>query len=430
MDQTFWLTLAGVLLLIVFSALLSLAETAFTAVNRARLVALEKAGNRQAIRLSALLTNREKVVASLLLGNNLINILATALTTTVMAAAFDEAGVIYATVIMTVLIVIFGEVLPKGYAIANAERSALAFSLLIVTVDVTLRPFARSADWIARQTLRLFGTSLSDRGSILSPHEEIRGQVDLLHMEGVVVKSDRDMLGGLLDLKELVVSDIMIHRTNMNGLDAGEPIEDLVEAALKSVNTRLPVWRDKPENIIGILHSKSLARAVHAAHGDLTAIDIEELVIEPWFIPNTTTLEDQLKAFLKRKAHMALVVDEYGEVMGLVTLEDIIEEIVGDISDETDHAIQGVRHLPDGAVSVDGQVPIRDLNRAMDWDLPDDEATTIAGLVIHEARMIPNPGQSFTFYGFKFDVTRRERNRITRMKIRPTQDARIQRAQD
>ncbi len=424
MDQTLWLTLIGVILLMIVSSLMSLSETAFTALNRARLVALEKAGDVRAMRLARLTQKREKVVASLLLGNNLVNILATALTTTVMANAFDDAGVFYATILMTVVIVLFGEVLPKSFAIANAERAALFFSGFIAFVDWILRPFARTADWVARKTMQFFGRGNHERGALLSPHEEIRGQVDLLHMEGSAVKSDRDMLGGLLDLKELSVTDIMIHRTNMNGLDADEPIEELVEEALKSVNPRLPVWRHTPENIIGILHTKTLALAVHDARGDFSKLILDELIATPWFIPDTTTLEEQLKAFLKRKAHMALVVDEYGVVMGLVTLEDIIEEIVGDIADETDRTIEGVRPQADGSLSVDGQVPIRDLNRAMDWDLPDDEATTIAGLVIHEARMIPNPGQSFTFYGFKFDVTRRERNRITRIKIRPTEEAR------
>jgi Mg2+/Co2+ transporter CorB len=255
--------------------------------------------------------------------------------------------------------------------------------------------------------------------SILSPSEELRGAVDLMHRAGVVEKLDRDMMGGLLDLRELTVSDVMIHRTKMVMLDADEPPRELIDAVLAAGVTRIPLWRKSPENVIGVLNAKELWRALHAAGGDTAKIDISALAKPPWFVPDTTPVAEQLKAFRHRKTPFALVVDEYGELEGLVTLEDIIEEIVGDISDEHDIAVPGVRPLPDGSVNVDGGVPIRDLNRAMDWNIPDDEATTIAGIVIHEARSIPEPGQSFTFYGFRFQVLRRTRNRITALRVAP-----------
>jgi Mg2+/Co2+ transporter CorB len=183
--------------------------------------------------------------------------------------------------------------------------------------------------------------------------------------------------------------------------------------------TRIPLWRDKPENIIGVLHAKDLLRALRVSDGDYSRVDIQAIMLPPWFVPDMRPLYDQLRAFRRRKTHFALVVDEYGEVEGLVTLEDLLEEIVGDISDEHDEVVAGVRPQPDGAVVVDGSVPIRELNRALHWHLPDDEATTIAGLVIHEARSIPDPGQSFTFHGFRFRVLRRESNRITALRITP-----------
>ena len=183
--------------------------------------------------------------------------------------------------------------------------------------------------------------------------------------------------------------------------------------------TRLPLWRGNPENIVGILHVKDLLRALHAVDGDASKVDIAALMTPPWFVPDMRPVSEQLKAFRRRKTQFALVVDEYGEVEGLVTLEDILEEIVGDITDEHDVAMPGVRRQPDGSVNVDGAVPIRDLNRVMDWNLPDEEATTIAGLVIHEARSIPEVGQSFTFHGFRFRVLRRARNRITALRIQP-----------
>jgi Mg2+/Co2+ transporter CorB len=254
---------------------------------------------------------------------------------------------------------------------------------------------------------------------MLTAHEEIKGTVDLLHREGGVIKSDRDMLGGLLDLRELSVEDVMIHRTKMRTIDADLPPNDIVREVLASPYTRMPLWRGSTENIVGVLHAKDLLRALDAVGGDTTRLDVEQIAFAPWFVPVNTALSDQLKAFLAKKSHFALVVDEYGEVMGLVTLEDILEEIVGDIKDEHDVTVQGVRPQPDGSVVVDGSVPIRDVNRAMDWSLPDEEATTIAGLVIHEARLIPEAGQAFTFHGFRFEVVRKSRNRVTSLKIMP-----------
>jgi Mg2+/Co2+ transporter CorB len=267
--------------------------------------------------------------------------------------------------------------------------------------------------------LKGVGMVVGEDQPVLSAHEELRGAVDLFHKEGGVEKSDRDMFGGILDLRDLVVSDVMVHRTNMITLDADEKQEDLVNAVIASPVTRLPLWRGNPQNIIGVLHVKDLLRALHAVDGDANKIDISALLTPPWFVPDTRPVSEQLKAFRRRKTPFALVVDEYGEVEGLVTLEDILEEIVGDITDEHDVQMPGVRKQPDGSVNVDGAVPIRDLNRVMDWNLPDDEATTIAGLVIHEARSIPEVGQSFTFHGFRFRVLRRARNRITALRIQP-----------
>ena len=268
--------------------------------------------------------------------------------------------------------------------------------------------------------MELFGFKVDDKLNALSGADELRGTVDLMHQEGVVGKIDRDMMGGLLDLQELVVSDVMVHRTKMVTICADEPPDVILREALAAPYTRIPLWRETPENIVGILHGKDLLRATQAAGGDMSKLDIMPLALPAWFVPDTTSLQDQLKAFLRRKTHFALVVDEYGVVMGLVTLEDIIEEIVGDIKDEHDVAMAGVRPQADGSVIVEGSIPIRDLNRAMDWSLPDEEATTIAGLVIHEARSIPDSGQTFTFHGFRFQVVRKQRNRITALRITPS----------
>ena len=234
-----------------------------------------------------------------------------------------------------------------------------------------------------------------------------------------------DALFELTGLNELEVSDVMVHRTNMRSVNADLPSETVVREILQSPHTRLPLWRGSLDNIIGILHAKDLLRALNEAGNDFARIDVVKIAARPWFVPDTTTLQEQLNAFLRRKAHIAIVVDEYGEVEGLVTLEDIIEEIVGEIADEHDIDMQGVRQEADGSVVVDGTVPIRDLNRALGWSLPDDEATTIAGLVIHETRSIPDERQAFTFHGKRFVVMKRDKNRIARLRIRPVVEGQI-----
>ena len=408
-----------IIVCLLLSAFFAGSETALTASSRARMLWLEKQGDRRAAIVNRLLQSRERLLGALLLGNNAVNIAASSLATGLLLAWLGDVGVVYATVVMTVLVVVFCEVLPKTAAINAPDRIAVLVAEPLSWVVRLFAPILMAIEALVRRILALVGIRVGEGQPILSAHEELRGAVDLLHREGGVEKQDRDMMGGVLDLRELEVSDVMIHRTEMISVNAGDRVEDIVQAVLAAPVTRVPLWRDSPENIVGVLHAKDLLRVVQAAHGDLSSVDILSIAAPPWFVPDTTPLAEQLKAFRRRKTPFALVVDEYGEVKGLVTLEDILEEIVGDIEDEHDVAVPGVRPQLDGSVNVDGGVPIRDLNRAMDWNLPDQEATTIAGLVIHEARSIPEPGQSFTFHGFRFQVLRRERNRITALKITP-----------
>ncbi len=356
---------------------------------------------------------------ALLVGNNIANIAASALATGLFFTWFGDVGVLYATALMTVLVVIFAEVMPKTIAINSPDHVALRVARPMRACVLLLAPILAVLEAVVRMLLRMFGIKLGEHQALLSTTDRLRSAVDLIHQEGGVEKQDRDMLGGLLDLSELEVSDVMVHRTEMVMINADLPAEELVREVLATEYTRIPLWRDKPENIVGVLHAKDLLRAIRASDGDVSKLDITAIALPPWFVPEMRPVSDQLKAFRRRKTHFALVVDEYGEVEGMVTLEDILEEIVGDISDEQDVSVAGVRVQPDGSVVVDGSVPIRDLNRAMDWELPDEEATTVAGLVIHEARSIPERGQSFTFHGFRFRVLRRERNRITALRIGP-----------
>jgi Mg2+/Co2+ transporter CorB len=411
-----WITVSIVLFCLLVSAFFAASETALTGASRASMLRLSKQGNQDAGIVSGLSAVRERLIGAVLLGNNIANIGASALATGIFTTWFGEVGVLYATGVMTVLVVIFAEVLPKTIAINAPDRVALLVARPMKRMVFLLGPLLSVVEVIVRFLLRLIGIK-ADNQPILSPFERLRGAVDLLHHEGKVEKQDRDMLGGLLDLRELEVSDVMVHRTEMVMINADLPAEELVREVLATEYTRIPLWRDKPENIVGVLHAKDLLRAIRAADGDTSKIDVSTIMLPPWFVPEMRPVSEQLKAFRRRKTHFALVVDEYGEVEGMVTLEDILEEIVGDISDEHDVVVAGVRAQPDGSVVVDGSVPIRDLNRAMDWRLPDEEATTVAGLVIHEARSIPDRGQSFTFHGFRFRVLRRERNRITALRI-------------
>jgi Mg2+/Co2+ transporter CorB len=417
--MTFTIAALIVVASLIASAFFSGAETALTAASRVRMLALEKSGNKRATSVAKLILQRGRLIGAMLLGGQLVTIAASSFTTNVLVSVVGDRGVVYATAIMTVLIVVFAEVLPKTIAIAYPDRVSLAIAPVVSFFVAIFSPIVATIETFVRALLSLGGLRIGERASMLSGHEELMSAVELLHREGGVARDERDMFGGLIELSELEVSDVMIHRTNMRAIDADLPPMELVREVLASPYTRMPLWRGDPDNIIGVLHAKDLLRALAAAGGDASKLKIDDIALEAWFVPDTTSVRDQLQAFLRRKTHFALVVDEYGVVLGLVTLEDILEEIVGDIRDEHDVAIQGVRPQPDGSVIVDGSAPVRDLNRTMDWSLPDDEATTIAGLVIHEARTIPEPKQVFTFHGFRFEVLRKNRNRITALRVAP-----------
>lgn len=412
-----WLLLASILVLILFSAFFSGSETALTAASRARMHSLEKQGDPRAATVQRLIGKRDRLIGTLLIGNNLVNILASALATSFLLNMFGDAGVFIATACMTVVVVIFAEVMPKSWAIAKADQFSLAVAPVVLFFVLALAPFARFVTWLVKAILKLFGVRLDDDHDMLSAHDELRGAFEVFHREGSVIKDDRDRLGGVLDLHELEVSDVMVHRTAMTSINIDQPAEKVITEILDSPYTRIPLWKDASDNIVGMLHSKDVLRAIGQGVSPAD-IDLAKIASRPWFVPETTSLRDQLNAFLRKKAHIAIVVDEYGEVMGLVTLEDILEEIVGDIADEHDVEVSGVTSEPDGSVVVDGGVPIRDLNRALDWDLPDEEATTVAGLVIHAAQMIPEEKQAFTFYGKRFVILKRQKNRISRLRIR------------
>jgi len=417
MDDPVILTLVAILVLLVLSGFFSGSETALTAASRPRMHQLERAGDRRAGTVNRLRDKPERLIGAILLGNNLVNILASALATSVLIAWFGDVGVAYATIGMTTLIVIFAEVLPKSYALRNPDRMSLAIAPLMRPVVVVLSPFVLMLQQVVAAVLKVFGVKPPTATVKRHLEEELKGAIALHAVSDAEAKREGQMLDSVLDLADIEVAAIMIHRRNVELIDVDEPPAKIVEQVTQSPYTRLPLYRDEPDNIVGVLHAKDLLRQVTHLEGELDKLDVTNMASVPWFIPDTTSVLNQLAAFRRRREHFAVVVDEYGELMGILTLEDILEEIVGEIADEFDVPVAGVRPQRDGTYVIDGSVPLRDLNRQFDWHLPDEEATTIAGLVLHEARLIPEAGQVFEFHGFRFEILRRQRNQITALKV-------------
>lgn len=421
MDFYTGFSIVVIIVLLMMSAFFSGSETAFTAASRVRLLAREKEGNKRAALVNRIREKKDRMIGALLLGNNFVNIMSSALATSLLIKLVGDAGVIYATLVMTIVLLIFSEVLPKTYAFHNAESLAMRVAPAIKLVMMVFGPVTEAVAWIVRQVLKLFGVDISKvaTGSHL---ELLRGAIEMHDGPEEGTQEQRAMLRSILDLAHVDIEEIMTHRKNVNMIDVSMPVDKIVEEILNSAHTRMPIWQDNPDNIVGVIHAKHLLREMRDVGGDMSKINIAEIAMDAWFIPETTTLFDQLQAFRERKEHFAVVVDEYGSFMGIVTLEDILEEIVGEIEDEHDEAILGVRKLANGTLMIDGSVTIRDLNREFDWGLPDAEYSTLAGLIIFESQMIPEVGQSFRFHGFGMDIVKRQRNQITLVRVTPPED--------
>ncbi|AXO16173.1 MULTISPECIES: HlyC/CorC family transporter [Thalassospira] len=415
------ITIVVIFLLLMLSAFFSGSETALTAASRPVMHHKEQDGDIRAAIVNRLRRYQERLLGAILLGNNMVNILASALATSVMIELFGENGVVYATAVMTALVLIFSEILPKTYALQHADTMALRVARPMSILVVLFAPITQTIQVLVQATLRLFG---SGEGPGLDSERELRGAIEL-HADDVVVgnhHAERTMLHGVLDLEDVGVWEIMVHRRKVQMIDISRPMEEILDTVLASPHTRIPIYEKDPDNIVGVLHAREVLKAIVRGAKPASAEDVRELSSEPWFIPDSTTLADQLKAFKERHEHFAIVVDEYGAFEGVVSLEDILEEIVGDIADETDVEVVGVQPQADGSVIVRGDVTIRDLNRRFGWRLPDEEAATVAGLLLYETRRIPDVGQQFRFHGFEFEVLRRIRNQITRVRLRAVTD--------
>lgn len=407
-----------ILVLLLCSAFFSASETALTAISRARIYQLVMDGNKRAQTVSRLRREKEALIGTVLLGNNAVNIAASALATSLTIKLYgSEGGLLIVTVAMTLMVVIFTEVLPKTYAIQNAERVALAFSGALSILVKLLYPITKCIQTFIRLLFHLFGIDISTSNSLVSATDVIRGTIELHHREGKMVKQDRDMLGSILDLNDIEIVDVMVHRKQVETINADLPAAELIHTAVSTMHSRIPLWRERPDNIIGLLHVKNLIKAIGARGDALTSQDILAICTQPWFVPETTNLRDQLLAFRNKRQHFAFVVNEYGDWQGVVTLEDIIEEIVGDIDDEHDEVDNDIRKISEHVYLVGGSVTLRDLNRQLEWKLPDSDASTVAGLLIHEAQTIPAVGESFEVHGYRFTVMEKLSTQLTSLRI-------------
>ena len=413
MLSSLWLLALIVGLLIVASAFFSSAETALTAASDARMRQLANKGNKRARIVEKLRADREGLIGSILIGNNAVNVLGSALATSFAIALFGEGGLVWATIGMTVLLVVFAEVMPKTYAFTYADSYALRIAPVLQIVVRALSPLSAGIRLLATQIIRPNPDAHENR------EEELRGLIELQGNDGNADDRERKaMLSSILDLNEISVEAIMTHRGTVSMINADDQVEDILRFVLNSPHTRHPVYSGKSDNIVGVLHVKDLLRAVgEAENGMIMPETVQNIASDAYFIPETTLLFDQLQAFRSRREHFAVVVDEYGDFRGIVTLEDILEEIVGDIDDEHDIDLAGLTPQADGSWLVDGNVTIRDLNRTLGWQLPDEDASTVAGLVLFESRTIPNPGQEFRFHDIRFRIVKRKGNRLTRLRL-------------
>lgn len=419
-NASYLIPLLSVFGLILLSAFFSGSETGLTSVTSAKIHKLKMEGNRRAITVSKLREDKERLIGSILLGNNVVNIASSAIATALAIRMFGEEGVVYATAVMTVLVLVFAEVLPKTYAVRHAEQVALAVAPIFVLITKLLSPFTMGVQFVVNAFISMLSIKPQEE---MTSSEVLRGAVEMYHEEGSVLKEDKDMLSGVFDLGETAVESIMIHRSDMTTINADDPVEDIIRFVSNSNLSRIPLWRDSIDNIIGIIHTKDLFKLTQNCSGELSTLDITSIMHTPWFVPETTTLKNQLKVFQEQKKHLAIVVDEFGGVTGLITLEDIIEEVVGEIDDEHDKPAQKrINRRKDGSYDLDGDLSLRDLNKEVGWNLEEEDVTTLAGYVMAHAQRIPEIDDILEVDDFMFQVLSKSGNRITRIKIRRMDD--------
>lgn len=398
-----------VTILLTLSAYFAAAETAITASSPGKIQKAKIAGDPRAKKALKLIKIKDTVISSLLIMNSGINTIATTIATTALISIFGGEGVVIASAVMSVIIIVFVEFIPKAIAVVKAEDFVIKSTYFLIFVLKILKPINAGLKLSLRLFCSIFRVNLTQD---ISGDDEVRGIIEHHASEGNVFKDDKDMLGGVLDLKSISVSDIMTHRSNMVSLDVDMPLKDLTAQVLNSNHSRIPLWKNDKENVVGILHIKDLVKSLYDNNFNYTQLNIMNFTTEPWFIPDQAFISDQLHFFKEKKSHIALVIDEYGDLQGILTLEDILEEIVGQIEDEHDVDSKHIIQKSDHSFVIDGSASIRDINRELGWNLPDEDANTLAGLVIHEAQKIPEQGEVFEAYNLKIVVQRKKNNKI------------------
>ena len=419
METSLTFLVAAIFILIILSAFFSGSETTLTSASKARMRTLAKAGKKEAIIFESLFKNKERLICTILLANNLVNILASSIATKILLEIFDADGIAYTTLIMTFMILVFGELIPKTVALYKADALALKISKIFNILVYIFYPITSSLNFLVNIILRSFTKiDFNDHTEIEKENdEELRGAIDL-HGDNKNQTNEKEMLKSILDLEEVTVGSIMIPRKDTFSLNVDIRSNELIRKLKDSPHSRIPIWDKNPENMIGVFHIRGLIESEFTTDSDF---DVRSFCQKPWFIPESTSLASQLMEFKRRKKHFAIVVDEYGEFIGIVTLEDILEEIVGDIDDEVDvkklSKISGVTKESEGVYLVKGTVTLRDLNRELGCNLPDNNIATIAGLILYESRTIPKIGQIFSFYNFKFEIIDKRYNQIMLLKM-------------
>ncbi len=414
-----------VLVLVGISAFFSWSETAVVSCSMAKIHRLSGEGDKRAKRVEKLMKYKESLMGTILLCNNVVNILSSAIATSLLINTFGEAGIVYATIIMTVLILVIGEIAPKTHALKNAERVALASASILWVLVKILNPITKTIQKFIDSTMKIFAGK-KKKEKLISDLDEIRGTIELKHKEGSMFKYDKDMIGSILDLGEVEIGNIVIHRKNIESINVDQDIADIIKQAFEIGHTNIPLWKKDHDNIVAILNMKKVVKMLHHNVREIKNISLESVTSEPWFVPSTNTLRNQLFSFRKKKNKFAVVVDEYGVVLGIITLEDILEEIVGEINDDNRREVAKIIKVKNDFYKVPGEAPIRDVNRKLNWELPEDnEVSTIAGFVVDKIERIPEEEEEFTIDGFMFKILTKENNKIILLKVKKIKEENI-----
>lgn len=415
MSDDLLISILIIIFLLLLSGLLSGSETSITSVSKSKIHKMAIRGDKRAKHLLYLISKKSDLISSLLIGNNFVNILASVLATAVLIKYYGDNAVVYSTIIMSLLIVIFSEVLPKSYALIKPDRFALAMAKYLVFFSKIITPIMLLIKGINWSFFKIMRIDMDNKITTKTAREDIRNIIDMHEDEGRLLKDEGNMLNAILDLKEITVEKIMTHRKNIYSVDLNNTNEFFSKIS-KSSFSRIPVWEKNPNNILGLIHAKNVLTNLNDK-GQLDILKIKENLIKPWFIPETTKAKDQLTEFIQRHEKLAFVVDEYGELMGLISMEDIIEEIVGNIFDEKDFSTIGIRKIDSNTYRIRGDVNIRDINRELDIAIPNNNSSTIAGYLIHETESFPEVGQIFSFGNILYEIINKNKNQITQIKL-------------